>query len=219
MHPGSHDEAVGETRVGGLDRAIDAQRSHQVLGVEPAAHGEDRAANVVQMPPDRTRLPERIVGWMREEFVPGGICRSEQPRQVGQWTGAQEELVAVLRAVVERHRHLRWRRRLRLRLVHPGCVEGVREHERAAVIPVVIEEEVGDRRLWRRCLDGRVRVDDPGHGEEPRIRDSPEADAAIVIGHMPQEPLDGVPSVGILVDIRRSRLLGPMRGHVREGAL
>ena len=90
------------------------------------------------------------------------------------------------------------------------------EHERPAVIPVVIEEEVGYRRLRRRRLDCRVRVDDSGYCVEARVRAAPDAHAAVVIGHMPQQPFDGVVHVRAFVDIQRGLLLRSMRRHVGE---
>jgi hypothetical protein len=70
------------------------------------------------------------------------------------------------------------------------------------VIPVIAEEEVGDWRLWRRGLDRRVRIDDPRLGEEADVRDPIDTDAAIVVRHVREEPIDRVPGIGALVDIR-----------------
>ena len=219
VHPRSDDEAVGETGVLALDRPVDAERSHQVLRVEPAADGEDRATDVLQVPPDRTRLPELVIGRVGEELLPGGIFGSELGRQVADRSGPEVELVAVLGAVVEGDRDLGWQRRPRLGLVDRYRVEGMREHERAAVIPIVIQEQVGNRRLRRSCPNGRMRVDHPRRREEPPVRDAEEAHAAVVVGHVSQEPLDRIPRVGLLIDIVRRWLLRPMRRHMGERAL
>ena len=170
------------------------------------------------MPPDRTRLPELVIGRVGEELLPGGIFGSELGRQVADRSGPEVELVAVLGAVIEGDRHLGGRRRLRLRLVDGYRVEGMREHERAAVIPIVVQEQVGDGRLRRSCPNGWMRVDHPRRREEPPVRDAEEAHAAVVVGQVSQEPLDRVPRVGLLIDIGRRSLLWPMRGHVGERA-
>src|SRR6266851_776098 len=77
VRPGSHDDAVGDARIVLLDRVIYPQRSHQVLGVEPATHREYRTADVFQVPPDCAGLPILIVGGMRDDFVPRRIGTSE----------------------------------------------------------------------------------------------------------------------------------------------
>src|SRR5207249_1989957 len=124
VHPRSHDDVVGEIGVLALDRTVDAERSHQVLRIEPASDGEDRATDVLQVPPDRTRLPELVVRRVGEELIPGGIFGSELGRQVGYRAGAEEELVAVLGAVIEGDGDLGRRRGFRLRLVDRYRIEG-----------------------------------------------------------------------------------------------
>ena len=140
VHPRSHDEAVADVGIVRPDRTIHAQRSHQVLGVEPAAHRQHRAANILQVPPDCTGLPILVVGGMRDGLVPHRVRTSESSRDVAQRSELEEKLVAVTRAVVERYFHLgRWSRLWR-EARRP--LEIRREHERPAVVPVVIEEQV-----------------------------------------------------------------------------
>ena len=77
-------------------------------------------------------------------------------------------------------------------------------------------EEVGHRRLGRRGFDGGMRIDDARGSVEPRIRDTPDADAAVVVGHVLQQPLDRVVGVGALVDVGVRLRLVDVRPHLDE---
>ncbi len=92
------------------------------------------------------------------------------------------------------------------------------EHESAVVVCVIAFEEVGHGSLGRRSLDGGVRIDDRGCGVEAGVRNSPDADLAIVAGHVFQEPVDRVGHVGTLVGIGGAGVV-KMRAHVDELAL
>ena len=93
------------------------------------------------------------------------------------------------------------------------------EHEGAPVVPVVVEVEVGDRRLGRGGLDRRIRIDDSGRGVETGIGDAPDAHPPVVAGHLAQEPLDRVVGVGALIDPGGVVAIGAGGGGFDEGAL
>jgi hypothetical protein len=98
-------------------------------------------------------------------------------------------------------------------------VEHVRQVERAVVVKVVSDEPVGDGRLRRDGLDGRMRVDHRHRRVEAGIGDSPDADVSVVVRDVLHHPVDGVPGVARFIDILRSLLGGDVGTHVDELAL
>ena len=147
VHPRSHDQAVVDAGIVFADFVIRADRSHQILGVEPAADGQDGARDVLQVAPDRAGLPVLVVGRMREAGIPVFGATLKVAATVGDRADLQEKFVTVLRAVVEGGGGLRRQFGFGSRLEPAEKPEVVREHESAAVIPVVVEIEVGHGRL------------------------------------------------------------------------
>ena len=132
----------------------------------------------------------------------------------------EEPLVAVVRAVLERHPLARLGRRVVLRAERTVERKVRRQHERAAVVGVVaLAEQINHRRLGRGGLDGGVRVDDARRRVEARIRDAPDADASVVVGDVVDQPIDGVVHVRARIDIGGRFLLVEVRGHLDEFAL
>ena len=70
VRPGAHHQQV--CRAGRLTfgRAIDVQRAVKVFGIEPAADDHHRRADVLQMWPQISRLPELVVSAVPHQFVP-----------------------------------------------------------------------------------------------------------------------------------------------------
>ena len=138
-----------------------------------------------------------------------GLCQRAQ---------LEEELVAVRRSMIEDFLE-------RLGRLGPGAalggqeIEGVRQEQATVVVPVVARKPVGDRRLGRGGLQGRVGVDHPARRVEARVGDPPQADPAVVVRHVLDQPVDRVKRVAALVDVARTALLGPMGGHIDELAL
>ncbi len=59
-------------------------------------------------------------------------------------------------------------------------------------------------------------VDDGGRGVEAGIGDAPDANLAVVVGHMLEQELDGVVGVGGVVDILRRFLFVDVGTHLDE---
>ncbi len=87
------------------------------------------------------------------------------------------------------------------------------------MVPVVADEPVGDRRLGRHGLQRRVGVGQRHGRVEPGIRDPGDPDAPVVVGHVLDQPVDGVPGVAALVDVFVASLVRIVRPHINERAL
>ncbi len=85
--------------------------------------------------------------------------------------------------------------------LHEGDVfEAVAEAEGAVVVEIVAQELIGGGRLRRDGLEGRMRVEHRHHGEPAAVGDAEHADAAVVVRHVLEQPVDRVVSVGAFVD-------------------
>ncbi len=217
--PRPHDEGVRRAGAVALDVLVGLERAEEVLGVEPAADGQDGGLDALEVRPEVARLPEGVVRLVRHHLVPEGdrVLQVERVR-VRERHELLVELVPVLGAEVEPRTRLRRRGRARLPEAREEA-EGVRQVEGAVVMEVVADEPVGDGRLGRHGLERGVGVDHAGGGVEARVRDAPHAHAAVVPGDVLQQPLDRVVRVRALVDVRRARLLREVRPHVDELAL
>ena len=130
----------------------------------------------------------------------------------------EEILVAIARAVVEVLRMPRARRGVLLRLEEGIEAEVRGEHEGTAVVGVVAHVEIGDRRLRRGGTDRRMRVDDAGRRVEARIGNTPDADTAVMVRHVLEQPVDAVVHVAAFVDIGHGLLHIMMRRHLQPAA-
>src|SRR5271156_6023527 len=81
-----------------------------------------------------------------------------------------------------------------------GVVVAVGLAEGAVVEEIVAEPDVDHGGLRRDGFHGGVRIDARGLCEEAGIGDAEDADAAIVVGNVFDEPGDGVVGVGAFVD-------------------
>ena len=78
---------------------------------------------------------------------------------------------------------------------------------------VVAMKPVRDRRLRRDGFDCRMTIDAGHRGVKARIRNAVDADPAVVVRHVLNQPIDGVVGVGGLVDLLAG-LVGNVRPHV-----
>ncbi len=86
------------------------------------------------------------------------------------------------------------------------------------MVGIVSHEQIRHGSLRRGCLQRGMRVDDAGRGKEAGIGNSPDANAAIVVGDIFQQPVDGVISVGAVIDVVVRRLIVDMRPHLDKCA-
>ena len=70
---------------------------------------------------------------------------------------------------------------------------------------IVAHPDVDHGGLRRDGFHGGMRIDAGGYGEKSGIGDAEDADAAVVVGNVFEEPGDGVVGVGAFVDERWDR--------------
>ena len=81
-----------------------------------------------------------------------------------------------------------------------GVLEPVAEPEGAVVVKVVADEHVGRRGLLGNRLQRRVGLEQRHGGRPAGIGNAVDAHAAVIVGGVLQQPLDGVIGVGAFVD-------------------
>ena len=160
VKPRTQHQGVVDARIVFLDSGVDIRRAVRILRIKESADGHHVGVDVLEVRKDVATLPEGVVRVVLHQRIPERdlavkvllVCVLERPH-------IEVELIGVVHAKVEsltpRVRRI-GTRSLKER-EEPECVLQI---ERAIVVKVVADEPVGDRRLWRRCLDGRVRVDD-----------------------------------------------------------
>ena len=216
VDPGAHDEQVLGVGRGFVDGLIGFQGAVEVLGIVPTADGHHGGADVLEVSPEGAGLPEFVVVRVGHLLLPEGVLPLEiSGVGVGQGPELQEEVVGVGRAVVEVGRRFRGRLGA-FEAEHGVEVERLVQEERAVVVDIVAEEPVDQGRLGRDRLERRVGVDQAGGGVEARIRDAPEADLAVVVRHVLDQPIDRVERVAALVDVLGPGLLDDLRADVHE---
>ncbi len=124
------------------------------------------------------------------------------------------EAIPVARPEVDRPRRRRGGLAAR---ASPGreVLESV-EDQGTVEMEIVAAEPVGLGSLRGGRHEGRVGVDHTRRGEETVVRDAPEAHPSVVTGNVLHQPVDGVVSVGALVDVRRALLPLAVGSHVDE---
>ena len=115
-----------------------------------------------------------------------------------------------------------------LAVIHRGPIFGGFEAEHvvvtvalaegAVVEEIVADPDVDHGRLRRDGFDGGVGIDARHHGEKAVVTGADNADAAVVAGHVFEEPGDGVVCVGAFVDGGGIAVIGE-RAHHDEFAL
>ena len=98
-------------------------------------------------------------------------------------------------------------------------VETRGEEERAVVMEVVPDKPVRHRRLRGDGLNRGMRINGSHGSVEARVRDAPDANIAVVIANVLDEPVNGVVGIGGLVDVPRTGFMRNIRPHIHEIAL
>ena len=157
---------------------------------------------------------------MRHLIVPQpiGVVLEGEPCGVPDRPHAQEELVAVLRAVIEPPFPALRQRGILLRPEENVEPEVRVQHERAAVIRVIAEKEVGHGRFGRSGLDRRMRIDDARRSVKPGIRNAPDAHLAVIVGDILQQPVHRVVHVAAVVHVVLRFFVVNVRPHFQERA-
>ncbi len=143
VHPGAFHQTVVNSRIVLLDGAEDLEGAGKVLGVEPSAHRQHRAMNVLQVRSEIARLPIVIVSVVPHLIVPEKALVMEVARVgIGERPQLEEEIVGALRAVIKPDSGLRRGG------IFQGLETGVEtkvgvEHESSAMVGVVTHEEIG----------------------------------------------------------------------------
>ena len=178
----------------GLERLVDGDGAVEVLLVPPARHVEGRHGHPVEVLHQRFALPEGVEVGVPGKVLPGGVLAVQVLLvHVGERAQAEEPVVDVGLVELELGEFLP-------PLHHRDVLEAVGQPEGAVVVEVVAQEHRGRRRLGRHRLERRVGVEHRHDGEPARIRHAEHPDPPVVAGHVLEQPRDGVPGVGALVD-------------------
>jgi hypothetical protein len=217
--PGAHEqEVVGTGRVLLLNGRVHGQRAKGVLGIEPAAHGQHGRRHLGEMGARVAGLPEFIVVGVAHQVFPEGDGVAEiLVVDVLDRAHLQEEVVVILRGIVVAAGP--FARGFRPRLAEAGVEgKGIHEEKGAAVVKVVADEPVGDRRLGRNGPQGGMGLGQRHGRVEARVGNAEDAHAAVVVGHVLHEPVDGIVGVAVLVKVLGPGFVGNEGAHVHEGA-
>src|ERR1019366_1951346 len=183
MYPRAFDQRVKDSGTVLIDGVKGAQWPGKIFGVEPSPNGQLIAVNVLHVRREIARLPVIVVGVVLRLVVPQkGLSVEVLSVDIRDRPYGAEKVVTTGGAVVEGLALLGRQRRIVLRLERAVEAEIRRQHEGSAVIAIVAHEQVGHGGLRRGRLQGGMRVDDAGRGEEAGVGDSPDADTAIVVG-------------------------------------
>ncbi len=202
MPPGSEDEedaVVGG--VLGLERPVDRRGAVDVFLIEEAVyeqhrHGErPRGEHAI----DRLVAPVGVVGGMGEELAPeADLLHAPPPPELSRRAGGEVHLVVVVVRRVPLDPAVA-RRLLLPDVGHPLLAE------RSVVEPVVAAPAVDHRVHRHRDLEGGMRVGQRHERREAVVGDAEDADPSVGLGDVRDQPLDGVPGVGRVID--RGRVL------------
>ena len=219
MTPRSHDQSVGGGGAVLFQRIEKLERAGEILGVEPSAHPEHGGGDVLHVRRLRARLPVLVVSGVFDGVVPIDVGVLQVLLvSVGDGAHAEEEIVGVHGAGVEAH-GLNGALGLRLTGQEAGVEAEVGgEVERAVVIAIVAVADVAHRGLRGDGFEGGVGVHESVGGEEAGVGDAPHADLAVVVGHVLDEPVDGVEGVGAFVGVLGSIVAGLVGADVDEDA-
>ena len=86
------------------------------------------------------------------------------------------------------------------------------------MVGVISHKKISHRSLGRRGFESRMRIDDAGGSIEPGIRDAPDPRVPVVVGHVLEQPVDGVVEIAGVVDVLFRFLVVDMRSHLDERA-
>ena len=209
--PGAqHQEDAVVGGVLGLDRLVDGDGAVDVLLVPqaPDQHRRHRERLAGQNLVHRLVPPERIVARMRQDLAPeADLLEPALPAQLARRSRLHEHVVVVEVAGPP----LGFIRAGRLLLVDVGHVLLT---EGAVVEPVVPHPAVHHGVHRHRHLEGRVRVDQRHQRQEAVVGDAEDADLAVALGDVLDQPVDGVVRIGRVV--HRRRVLRPVERPVHD---
>ena len=209
--PGTeHQEVSIVGRVFGLERGIACEGAVDILLVPETTdvqgrHGEGLAG---EQPVDCLLLPVAVVGRVLGEAPPErqllhahlAAERARRPR-------GEEAGVVVVVAGPETEVVLLPRRLL-------VDIERHSLAERSVVEPVVADPAVDHRVDRYRDLQRRMGIEETHQNQEPRVGGADHADSAVGLRHVLDQPVDGVPGVGRVVD--GARVQRPAQGAVHH---
>lgn len=155
----------------------------------------------------RLLLPEAVVGGVFGEFVPPR--QLFQTRRLGEVTGraGAQEIAVVVMALARDAGALAALGQL------TGEVVEVHLAERAVVEPVVAHPAV-HHGAFRHCdLERRMRVGECHHHGEAFVRGADHADLAVGLLDVLDQPIDGVPRIGGMVDLAGIERPAQRPGH------
>src|SRR5512136_1733971 len=98
-------------------------------------------------------------------------------------------------------------------------IQRVRKEEGAVMMKSVANEPFGNRSLRGTGFESRMGVNRCHRRIKSGVRDAPDAHSSIVMRSIFHQPLDGVVSVGALVDVLRPLLYRNVGTHVDELSL
>ena len=162
--------------------------------------------NVPEVWKNVSLFPKLIIVRVRHHLVPKLEAKAELflERVAGVFhpTHGEVVLIAILRAVIKSFDIVVVRSGHGTRLAKAGEERKIlRQKQRPIVMIVVAVEPIGHWRLWRDRFDRRMTVDARHRSVKARIRNSVNSDAAVVVSHILDQPINGVVGVGCFVDL------------------
>ena len=139
-------------------------------------------------------LPEGVVVGVRDEVAPGGKP-AVNVFLVGVRKRAELQVPIVGVEAVELEREVRF-----VGLHHRGIFVAVAQAEGAVVVKIIAQEHVGGRGLLGNSFERGMRLEHAHHREPATVGDAQEADAAVVVRNVFDEPCNGVVRVRAFVD-------------------
>ncbi len=182
---------------GGLQRAPAMDGAPHVFLVPQALlpHGGHIRRMRRHQPVQGLALPEGVIGGM--VFGPPGIGILIQPMLAGPGSrraGAQEAVIIVIDFA-----------RAGMAFAPGAGLAGGEVHAALAigaiVKPVIAHPAIDHRAFGRRHFQGGMGVQQRHHHRETLIGRPHHADPAVAFGHMPDQPVDGVPGVGGFIGV------------------
>ncbi len=208
--PRSHHQIIQVVAgIASFHRLVAVVRAPHVFLVPQALqpHGRDLQWCAGHLPIQCLLLPERVIGGMLGHLVPPrNLFQSMGPGIVAGRTGTQEGGV-VVQPLAGHRSSLAALGQL------AGEVAEIDLPERTVVEPVVAHPAIDHRALRRRHLERRMRIGQRHHHGEAFIGRAEHADASVGLGHVLDQPVDGVPGVGGVIDLGRIQRPAQRTGH------
>ncbi len=216
VHPRADDERVEDSGIIFINGVEGAERALQIFGVEPSPNCQHRAVNVFHVRRQIARLPVIIVRVVAHLVVKQLTLAFKKLAEIGDRADVEIEIVAVFGAEIELRLILGRQLGIFLRLEEGIKIEIRVEHERAAVVGVISHEKIGHGSLRRSRLQRGMRVNDARRREKSGIGNSPDAGVAVVVGHVLEQPFNGVVEIAGIIDILLRLFVVDVRPHFDE---